>query len=446
MSTTTADSFVKQSLVLKLDRLAEQLRGLAESLPDDLDDLAAAEQQIREGVLEIGRQLLQSWSDVADAQAATPECDACEEPMRHKGYVIGPLMTTLGPIRVRRPRFRCECCGLELYPHDQRLRFHKHSVSWPLAKVLGRLGAQLPFAQAQRSLEQDYHVHVSKSLLQTVCEEAGGRLLAAEDQERQRLQSLSVKEQLQALPDSEIMPEKAYVFADGTMIHAGGDWHEIRVASVAAEDAQGNVLKRDHRARFLNCEDFGWQLLLLARRAGYHRAPLKAFIADGAKWLWEMAELKFPDAVQILDWFHLSERVHETAAAIYGQGTAEAAQFTQARLEELWNSQSSQTIVALRELRKQLRSAGSRESLRTLINYLENNRRRIDYRRYRALGLKIGSGQVEGACKSLAGARCKQSGMRNWTKHGAEGVLRLRAALQTGSYDALWPTKNRTAA
>ena len=282
MSTTTADSFVKQCLVLKLDRLAEQLRGLAESLPDDLDDLAAAEQQIREGVLEIGRQLLQSWSDVADAQAATPECDACEEPMRHKGYVIGPLMTTLGPIRVRRPRFRCECCGLELYPHDQRLRFHKHSVSWPLAKVLGRLGAQLPFAQAQRSLEQDYHVHVSKSLLQTVCEEAGGRLLAAEDQERQRLQSLSVKEQLQALPDSEIMPEKAYVFADGTMIHAGGDWHGIRVASVAAEDAQGNVLKRDHRARFLNCEDFGWQLLLLARRAGYHRAPLKAFIADGA--------------------------------------------------------------------------------------------------------------------------------------------------------------------
>ena len=81
--------------------------------------------------------------------------------------------------------------------------------------------------------------------------------------------------------------------------------------------------------------------------------------------------------------------------------------------------------------------------MRTLINYLENNRRQIDNQRCRALGLKIGCGQVEGVCKSLARARCKQSGMRNWTKRGPEGVLRLRAALQSGSYDALCPTQNR---
>ena len=69
----------------------------------------------------------------------------------------------------------------------------------------------------------------------------------------------------------------------------------------------------------------------------------------------EMAQLMFPDAVQILDWFHLSERVHETATAIYRQGTAQASQLTQARLGELWKSQSSQTLVPLREMRKQLR-------------------------------------------------------------------------------------------
>jgi len=77
---------------------------------------------------------------------------------------------------------------------------------------------------------------------------------------------------------------------------------------------------------------------------------------------------------------------------------------------------------------------------------LKNNHERIDYPRYRALGLKVGSGQVESACKTLVGQRCKQAGMRNWTRPGAEGVLRLSAALQTGQFDRLWEAPSKTAA
>ncbi len=53
------------------------------------------------------------------------------------------------------------------------------------------------------------------------------------------------------------------------MIHTEGDWHEIRVARAAAVDAQDEVLAVEQRARFLSCQEFGWQLLLLARRVGY---------------------------------------------------------------------------------------------------------------------------------------------------------------------------------
>jgi len=175
-------------------------------------------------------------------------------------------------------------------------------------------------------------------------------------------------------------------------------------------------------------------------------AKLRAFLADGARWLWEVAGLHFPDAIQILDWYHLSEHVHHAAALLFGQGSSEAQQFSEARLNELWDGRSSATLTELRALRKQFRAGLKRETLRQLINYLENNRERIDYPRYRELGLRVGSGQVEGACKSLVAARCKQSGMRNWTQRGAEGVLRLRAALQTGRYDALWTTPARAAA
>jgi hypothetical protein len=446
MSTTSAVSLVKQQLRDKLEHCCQRLHQLAESLPETLIELGTAEQLVRDGVLEIGRELLQFWSEVADAKAATPECEACQEPMRHKGYIEGPLVTTLGSVRVRRVRFRCEYCQQECYPHNERLRFRGHAVSWPLAKVISRLGAQLPFEQARRSLQADYRVRVSKHLAQTICEHAGAALLDAEDEQRQRLMALAPAEQLAALANSPISPETAYVFGDGAMLHTDGDWHEIRVASVAAYDAADQRLVVDHRARFLSCEEFGWQLVLLSRQAGYHRAKQRAFVADGARWLWEVAALHFPDAVQILDWYHLSEHVHTAAAALFGQGSSEAHQFSEARLKELWEGQSSATLAELRALRKQYRAGLKREALRQLITYLENNRQRINYPHYRELGLRVGSGQVEGACKSLVEARCKQSGMRNWTQRGAEGVLRLRAALQTNAYDALWSISANAAA
>jgi hypothetical protein len=70
----------------------------------------------------------------------------------------------------------------------------------------------------------------------------------------------------------------------------------------------------------------------------------------------------------------------------------------------------------------------------------------VDYPRYRGLGLPCGSGQVEAPCKTLVGARCKLAGMRDWTYAGAEGVLRLRAAVQEGSYPQLWQRRLRPAA
>ena len=271
-------------------------------------------------------------------------------------------------------------------------------------------------------------------------------LVDEEDRQRVAVMSLPVAERPAALPDSEISPEKAYLFGDGTMIHAAGDWHEIRVASVATTDAEDAPLMVDHRARFLSCSEFGWQLLFLARRAGYHRAKSRAFIADGARWLWEVASSQFPDAVQILDWYHLSEHIHQAAAVLYGEGSQAAKEFSQMRLDELWEGRVKDTLATLQVLRKSFRAASKRETLRQLSGYLENNRSRIDYPRYRELGLRIGSGQVEGACKTLVGLRCKQAGMRNWTKRGAEGVLRLRAALQTGRYDDLWSHPATTAA
>lgn len=434
--TTTADpSPVKRALLQQLHReVLPALEALVHGLPEALTEAAQAERHIRAGALAAARLLLAAWGQAADPAVARPACPRCHLPMRHKGYKQGASVTTLGAVRFRRPRYRCTDCGTECYPHDEQLRFLGHAISWPLAQVLGRQAALLgSFEQARDAVAEDYGVRLAKQTVAEVAQAAGGEVLRQEDERRHQIAG-----RVAPLPDSPLAPETACVFADGTTVHTEGDWHEVRVATATAADAQGQPLARQSRARFLPVADFAWVLLLLARAVGYQHARLRAFVADGAHWLWKLAEDYFPSAIQILDWYHLAEHVHKAAGVLLGEGSAGAKAWAEARKGELWEGQAGAALRAVEQELARVRSPAKRKAVRELRTYLENNRARMDYPRYRALGLPCGSGQVEAQCKSLVGARCKLAGMRNWTYCGAEAVLRLRAAVQDGSYARLW--------
>ncbi|MFY9588131.1 MAG: ISKra4 family transposase [Actinomycetota bacterium] len=434
MSTAYLAQTVKQALREKLHReIVPQLEELIDSLPEELTALSQAEQQLRDGGLQTARSLLQGWGEVAQRTIERPCCAKCGMPMRHKGLKPIGLVTTIGDIRCRRPRYRCQTCGSECYPHDASLRFQGHAVTPRLAKVVSRLCAQLSFGQARDNLRADYPVRLAKQTMTDIAEVAGQRVNEQEDDERQR-----IMDRQQPLPESNLTPDKACVFADGTTVHTEGDWHEIRVATATAYDAQDKPLARQSRARFLGVGQIAWVLLLLARSVGWQNARLRAFIADGAHWLWNIAEQYFPSAVQILDWYHLSEHVHKAARIVFGEGSAQGADWAKACKTALWEGQVATALALVSKELARVRSAAKRAGLQELQTYLHNNQTRVDYPRYREMGLPIGSGEVEAQCKTLVGARCKLAGMRNWKYAGAENVLRLRAAIQNGTYDRLW--------
>jgi hypothetical protein len=66
-----------------------------------------------------------------------------------------------------------------------------------------------------------------------------------------------------------------------------------------------------------------------------------------------------------------------------------------------------------------------RDALSTLYDYLGKHREHTDYMRFRELGLPIGSGMVESACKWLIQQRFKGVGMR-WSEDGFNHLLHLR--------------------
>jgi hypothetical protein len=60
------------------------------------------------------------------------------------------------------------------------------------------------------------------------------------------------------------------------------------------------------------------------------------------------------------------------------------------------------------------------------------------YDEYKSEGLPIGSGAIEGSCKHLVTARCKQAGMR-WTEKGVDAILALRCWVLNDRLDELRP-------
>ena len=81
--------------------------------------------------------------------------------------------------------------------------------------------------------------------------------------------------------------------------------------------------------------------------------------------------------------------------------------------------------------------AGTCEEARKNTEYFSNNRERMNYPKFRAMGLCVATGVVEGGCKNIVGARLKHGGMR-WTVAGANAIIALRCAVESNRFDDFW--------
>lgn len=292
-----------------------------------------------------------------------------------------------------------------------------------------------PYGQTVAHLRRHHGIGMSKDLLEKLTRTVGQFWLERDDQLRRS--SLSDK----VIPLAEMDCDCCCVLADGTMVHTDGDWHEVRVGTVCS--TAGKTKRKSSIARFLDVERFGADLWRKACQHGYQEASLRGFISDGSHWIRGIAELHFPEAVHILDWYHLAENLSKCANEVFGDGTKESQQWA-GRMRKIMKR--GKVDRALKEAeRLPAPSKNKRKAKHELITYLTNNRDRVDYPHYRQLGLPIGSGEVEADCKVLVQARCKQSGMR-WSEKGAEQILRVRCALRDASFDRLWDHTRRSIA
>jgi hypothetical protein len=406
--------------------------------------LEEMEKAVLEEVHGFGNVMLKSLVEVRDEAypAATIGCD-CGAKAHYQRKRRGQCKTLLGTIAVKRAYYLCKNCHRGSYPLDKQLGFCAGSISAGLDELLALLGCQFSFAHSAEMVKRLTLVEVSPNRCRRSTEALGQLVAADEEQMRQQVWEHATLE----LPSVDKEPlDPLYISADGVTVHTRETaWREQCVGAVYTAQRTPSH-SREIRSRKIayttalgSRPKFGQQLWVEAHRRGLQEAKTVVFVADGAQWLWEMAHDLFPEAIQILDWYHATSYLWAVAAELYKDKQA-AQQWIEPHLAALVQSNLPLVLKALQQL------AASSAAARSALTYFTNNQARMDYAHYRQLNLQIGSGTIESACKHLIDARLKQAGMR-WNLENARCLAKLRARFKSDRWQetmALRPLPSRS--
>ena len=309
------------------------------------------------------------------------------------------------------------------------------------------------YARAAQAFTALTGVALSKSALQRLVVEYGSGVVAAEAAEAQRMVEVPRRqgEQEEVVWRERVIPDSAVmaVSSDGVLIHIRDEgWKEVKTLSVSAllaageqEDAPGDggtqphptLTRHSYRAGLWDAATFTGHHWAEACRRGVDQAQRVLCISDGAAWIWAIVFVCFAVRVEILDFWHATQRLWTCAQ----QGCATPAEATEWVLRQkgaLAHSRLRDVLAAVRQLYP--RHTPLPADVRQAIGYLFHNRRRMDYAAFRTAGYPIGSGTIESACKTVVQARMKQAGMR-WSRTGAQAMLALRALLLSDRWHEL---------
>lgn len=194
-----------------------------------------------------------------------------------------------------------------------------------------------------------------------------------------------------------------------------------------------------------NHEVLGKMMRREAGKLGLSLADEKISVSDGAKWIRRQFQIRLPmlDAM-VLDFYHFAEHVGGAGRTCFGEGSQEAARWTEGVLEAARTQGPAAVLVKIRDTLKPIRSGCKRTALQSLEQYVAQRCEMLDYPTFRARGWDIGSGVTESFCKTLT-ARLKGSGMR-WNTRNAEAMMALAALEQSNLWKPYWQQQKRAAA
>ena len=367
--------------------------------------------------------------------------------IRHRGETYSRecasrkrVMTSFGVIDYERSRYRRRA-RRSVFPADSRAGLIEDFWTPRAARIALHMVSALPPRECVKAFRQRGAMVPSVSSLVRLYEAAGRHWEEIAD------------EALSRVREGEELAREAGVITvqmDGVMIAMGQDrraqkqplgaveWKEASCATVTLGTTGGDPLRTVRHARMpernkLRLKQFIRDEVasLLARRPDLALVT----VANGAKDHWRFFDEAFPQADQVLDFYHAAEHLKAALDEAYGTNSEKATRRWHTLRNTLLNDPRGvdRVIASLDYLRR-----CHAPSIAATIGYFRNNRHRMAYADCRARNLVIGSGLVEATNKGLVTRRMKGSGMI-WGQSGGQAILSLRALDMSGRFNTAWP-------
>lgn len=210
------------------------------------------------------------------------------------------------------------------------------------------------------------------------------------------------------------------------------EWREIKLGLITTsddlieyKDASGNnkikMGKREYICYLGKYDEFKKYLLYLYVKNKCYEYDVVLIIGDGAKWIKNFKKEFFPNAILILDFYHLSEHVNDFTKSVF-DNDKDAKKNAVTICELLKQSRTSEAISLIKELG----SGKAQKNATALEQYINNNIDSIDYAYYISQNYFIGSGAIESGNKLVTQSRVKLAGMR-WMQENINNILSLKA-------------------
>jgi hypothetical protein len=382
-------------------------------------------------------------------QTRCPQCDRC---LQARAPVARTVETMVGAVQIERPYFYCRTCRCGVYPLDAALGLAPGRTQLDVHKAAVKLVTEVPYDEAQTLFGALTGVGLGSERMHTVTNHIAEGLTVVDvipprHEIEQRIAAVSAGRSRRPVlvlgidgayvptrPDSARKPCNGQRSTRAKRARWRGQWRDAKGLRFYLLDGERIVhVLSWHQVQ--NEAQLGEALKEIKKAGVIPEEQVRlCVVCDGAEWIWKHVQALFPQARQVLDYYHCAQYLHRVAKAHYG-ASVQALEWVEATMTRLYLGKVGLVLGGLQ--RMQAQSDEAAKAIANCWNYLDEHRGRTAYQKLRRGGYPLGSGGIESSNKVICHVRLKRSGAW-WYEANSNHMLALRCAKYNGTLDQVF--------
>jgi hypothetical protein len=453
-----------ESLAVQAARLADALEGgVRVFLAMDEGTLGDLEMEIERESRELLRLAAERGAQ-KKADCTPPVCPTCGQALsRVSQEHPRSFECKFGSLTIKRSRGYCKRCRKWRFPADGVLGLEETAGYSPrVQEMAALLASKMPVGEASVVLEHLTGVKLPPATLDREARRQGERARRVRRQEDERAcqaRPKTVQSELVLEPYQMIIQLDAWNIRERDhwgqtkALRKGGQeperWHWVYTGTCFRLDHRGTsaagrpiISERGFVATREGIEGLREQMHAQALRRGLGQAAGVLVIGDGAMWIWRLADDRFKEARQRLDFYHAVQHLAVVGRALFGEDQAKLKSWLRPLVRQLKHQSAVKVVEQLEEILARMPAGTTAQTVEKEVNYFYEHQDRMDYRTGRRRGEPIGSGAVESTCRQTQ-CRFKRPG-QYWSRQGDEALLCLETFWRNGRWHLLFPHHHRS--